>query len=125
MIFHQAHGKQPKLETRNFIASMSSGDIYVLSYHFSPILLCVLVVPHSNVGDEKTFSKLEKNSRLEKKTDFRSRFQLDGSLNLIVRIKMSIPESLTACHKWKPSPSLLKACNQVTKTYNDLQKSKN
>ena len=38
---------------------------------------------------------------------------------------MSIPESLTARHKWKPSPSLLKACNQVTKTYNDLHKSKN
>ena len=42
-----------------------------------------------------------------------------------MRIKMSISESLTACHKWKPSPSLFKACKQATKAYNDLNKSKN
>ena len=33
---------------------------------------------------------------------------------------MSLPESLTVCHKWKQSPSLLKACTQATKAYNDL-----
>ena len=38
---------------------------------------------------------------------------------------MSIPESLTVCHKWKPPPSLLKASKQATKAYNDLHKSKN
>ena len=36
----------------------------------SDIAICVLVVPHSNVGEEKIFSKLEKNSRLEKKNRF-------------------------------------------------------
>ena len=48
-------------------------------------------------------------------TDFQSPLQLDGSLNSIMRIKMSIPESLTACHKWKLSSSLLKACNKQLK----------
>ena len=38
---------------------------------------------------------------------------------------MPVPESLTVCHKWKPSPSLLKACKEVTKVYNDLNHSKN
>ena len=86
----------------------------------SKIALCVLVVPHSNAGEERIFSIIRKN-----KTDFRSRLQLDGSLNSIMRIKMSISESLTACHKWKSSPSLFKACKQATKAYNDLNKSEN
>ena len=58
-------------------------------------------------------------------TDFGSHLKLDGSLNSIMRIKMSIPESLSACHKWKPSPNLLKAWKQATKAYNDLNQSKN
>ena len=53
----------------------------------SEIALCVLVVPHSSAGEERIFSMIRKN-----KTDFRSRLQLDGSLNSIMRIKMSMPE---------------------------------
>ena len=120
MIFHQARGKQPKSEMSNRVVCMSYGDIYVLSYLFSPRLLCLLVVPHSSTGEERIFSMIRKN-----KTDFRSSLQLDGSLNSIMRIKMSVLESLTACHKWKPSPSLLQACKQATKAHNDLHKSKN
>ena len=40
-------------------------------------------------------------------------------------MKMSIPESLTACHEWKSPPSLLESCNRATIAYNDLAKSKN
>ena len=41
--------------------------------------------------------------------------QLDDSLNSIMRLQMSIPESLaTEWDKWKPSPSLLKACKQAS-----------
>ena len=40
-------------------------------------------------------------------------------------MKISIPESLTACHEWKPPPSLLEACKQATIAYNDFAKSKN
>ena len=62
---------------------------------------------------------------LQLETDCWSHLKLNGSLNSIMRINMSIPESLTTCHKWKPSPSLLKACKQATKAYNDLNQSKN
>lgn len=78
---------------------------------------CVLLVSQSNVGEERIICMIRKN-----KTDFQSRLWLDGLLNSIMRIKMSIPETLTLCHKWKPAPSLLKACKQSTY---DLHKSKN
>ena len=58
------------------------------------IALSVLVVPHSNAGEERVFSMIKKN-----KTDFRANLQLDGSLNSIMRIKMSHPEELLPCHK--------------------------
>ena len=81
------------------------------------IALCVLLIPHSNAGEECVFFMVRKN-----KTDFRSLLQLDGSLNSIMRVNMSIPESLTPCHTWKPSDDLLKACKQATKDYNDAHK---
>ena len=62
--------------------------------------LSILVVPYSNAEEERTFSMISKS-----KTDLRSHLQLDCSLNRIMRIKMLIPGSLTACHKWKPSPN--------------------
>ena len=104
MICHQTRGKQPKSDVRNHIVRMSYGDIYMLSYLFSEIPLWVSVVSQSNAGEERIFSMVRKNT-----TVFRSRLQLDGSLNSIVRTKMSIQESLPACHKWKASSSLFKA----------------
>ena len=44
--------------------------------------------------------------------------QLDGTLDSIMRIKMSISELLTACHKRKSSPSLFKIWNYNTKRNN-------
>ena len=38
-----------------------------------------------------------------------------------MRTKMPVPESLTVCHKWKPSPSLLKVCKQATEAYNEIK----
>ena len=55
----------------------------------SAIAVTVLVVPHSNAGDERVFSMIKKN-----KTDFLSNLQLDGSLNSIMLIKVAFPESL-------------------------------
>ena len=50
------------------------------------IALSVLVIPHSNAGEERVFSTIRKN-----KTDFCSRLQLGGSLNAIMRVKMAVP----------------------------------
>ncbi|CAB3994372.1 PREDICTED: uncharacterized protein LOC106702191 [Paramuricea clavata] len=83
------------------------------------IALSVLVIPHSNTGEERVFSTIRKN-----KTEFRSRLQLGGSLNAIMRIKMSIPRELLPCYKWKPSNKLLKKCKSATPLYNEDHSSK-
>jgi hypothetical protein len=83
------------------------------------IALSVLVIPHSNAGEERVFSTIRKN-----KTEFRSQLQLGGSLNAIMRIKMSIPRELLPCYKWKPSNELLKKCKSATRLYNEDHSSK-
>ena len=79
----------------------------------SEIALSVLVIPHSNAGEERVFSMIRKN-----KTEFRSRLQLGGSLNAIMRIKMSVPRELMPCYRWEPSHELLKKCKSATRVYN-------
>ena len=82
------------------------------------IALSVLVIPHSNAGEERVFSTIRKN-----KTEFRSRLQLGGSLNAIMRIKMSIPKHLMPCYKWEPTKELLKKCKSATRVYNQSHSS--
>ena len=84
------------------------------------IALSVLVIPHSNAGEERVFSTIRKN-----KTDFRSRLQLGGSLNAIMHVKMAVPEQLMACYTWEPSKELLKKCKSATREYNEKHSSKN
>ena len=86
--------------------------------NLSDIALTVLTVPHSNASEERVFSIIKKN-----KTEFRSRLELGGSLNSIMRIKMALPESLMPCHKWKPSNELLLKCKRATREYNQQHSS--
>ena len=53
------------------------------------------------------------------KSDFRPLLQLDGSLYSTMRIKMTIPEDLTPCFRWKPSKERLKQCPSSTRIYNE------
>ena len=55
-------------------------------------------------------------------TEFRSSLDLGRSLNSIMRIKMSLPESLVSCYEWKPSQDLLRKCKWATSTYNMQQR---
>ena len=71
------------------------------------------VVLYSNASEEKFFSIVRKN-----KTEFRSGLDLGRSINSIMRIKMSLPESLVSCYEWKPSQDLLRKCKSATSTYN-------
>ena len=87
--------------------------------HLGSIALSVLVVSHTNAGEERVFSMIKKN-----KTDFRALLQLAGSLNSIMRIKMSHLEELLPCHKWKPPKDLLKNCKSATRKYNEAHSSK-
>ena len=76
--------------------------------------MSVLVIPHSNAGGERVFSIIRKN-----KTEFRSRLSLERSLNSIMIIKSTLPESLLKCHEWKPPKALLQKCKSATTAYNE------
>ena len=77
------------------------------------IALAILVVPHSNAADERVLSVIRKN-----KTEFRSRLDLSKLLNSVMRVKMSLPEQIQPCYRWKPDKELLKKYKSACKEYN-------
>ena len=85
----------------------------------SEIALAILVVPHSNAADERVLSMIRKN-----KTEFRSRLDLSKLLNSVMRVKMSLPEQIQPCYRWKPDKELLKKCKSACKEYNRAHSSK-
>jgi hypothetical protein len=77
----------------------------------------VLILPHSNAGEERLFSMVRKN-----KTESRSSMKLDGTLSNLLSMKLQYPETTTPCHKWNPDEELLKNSKKATKDYNDKHK---
>ena len=69
----------------------------------------ILTIPHSNAGEERIFSLINKNE-----TPSRSSLSLDGTLSSLITVKTHIEEPL----KWKPSEELLKKAKQSTAAYN-------
>jgi hypothetical protein len=53
------------------------------------------------------------------KNQFRPNLQLDGTtLSSLITIKLANPESRSACHKLRPTKSLLSQAKKATKQYN-------
>ena len=73
----------------------------------------VLILPHSNAGEERLFSMVRKH-----KTDSRSRLKLDGTLSNLLAMKLQYPESISSCYKFNPSKSLLTNSKKATTAYN-------
>ena len=88
MIFHQAHRKQ----TRNLIVWISCGGYLCAKLPLFSEMLNVFWLVLTEVLEKKEYF-------LWLETDFRSHLKLDGSPNSIMRIKMSISESLTEAHQ--------------------------
>ena len=74
----------------------------------------VLVIPHSNAGEERVFSLIRQN-----KTPDRSSLDANGTLSSMIQIKLANSDP---CTKWEPSKDLLKAAKGATKQYNDMHK---
>ena len=95
-----------RISDEAFIKSTSQSDHYrmemiwvYLQRRFpllSEITLVILVVPHSNAADERTFSVIRKN-----KTEFRSRLDLSKSLNSSMRVMINLPEQIQPYYRWK------------------------
>ena len=68
----------------------------------------VLILPHSNAGEERVFSLIRKN-----KTAFRPSLQVDGTLASLLTIKMANKES-----SFEPPADLLSSAKKATWNYN-------
>ena len=74
----------------------------------SDVAKTVLILPHSNAGEERVFSLIRKN-----KTAFRPSLQVDGTLASLLTIKMANKES-----SFEPPADLLSSAKKATWNYN-------
>ena len=89
---------------RYFIAQLKLPETSNYRFKYLPLIAeIVLVIPHSNSGQQRLFSIVRKN-----KTDNTSSLKLDDSMSSILAMKCHNPESVTPCHKWKPDEDVLK-----------------
>ena len=96
---------------RNFLASMKSADGCRPRYpNLAKVAKLVLVLPHSNAGEERLFSLVRLN-----KTSYRSAVSLDGTLPSIMTVKTHLSDSST---KFDPPKELLEKAKKATKQYN-------
>ena len=70
----------------------------------------VMTIPHSNAGEERIFSLINKN-----KTPSRSSLKLDGTLSSLIIVKTHIENPV----EWKPLEALIEKAKKATKVYND------
>lgn len=75
----------------------------------------VMTIPHSNAGEERIFSLINKKN----KTPSRSSLNLNGTLSSLVVVKTHIQDPLN----WQPTTSLIEKAKKSTKLYNDKHKS--
>ena len=73
----------------------------------------VMMILHSNAGEERIFSLINKN-----KTPSRSSLKLDGTLSSLITVKTHIENPL----QWQPSKTLLEKAKKATRAYNDKHK---
>ena len=71
--------------------------------YLQSVAALVMVLPHSNTGEERFFSIVRKN-----KTDSRSSLKLDGTLSNLLAMKSHCPEASVSSFLWDPDETLLK-----------------
>ena len=85
--------------------------------HLHKLAEAVLVISHSNAGEERLFSMVRKN-----KTDSRSALGLKGTLSSLLSMKLHYSECSTPCYTWKPDEALLKKAKGAAREYNSEHK---
>ena len=94
-----------------FLTKMKSADGCRQRFaNLARIAQLVLVLPHSNAGEERIFSLVRLN-----KTSYRSSLSLDGTLSSILTIKTHIPDSFI---KFDPPKEMLEKAKKATTEYN-------
>ena len=73
----------------------------------------VMTIPHSNAGEERIFSLINKN-----KTPSRSSLKLNGTLSSLIVVKTHIDDPV----QWTPSEAMLQRAKGATRAYNEQHK---
>ena len=81
--------------------------------HLQKVAELVVLLPHSNAGEERLFSMVRKN-----KTDSRSSLKLEGTLSNLLAMKLQYPEETSPCFKFNPDENLLSSAKKAAKDYN-------
>ena len=68
--------------------------------HLPKVAGLVLVLPHSNAGEEQLFKG-------KNKTESRASMKLKGTLSSLLAMKLQYPEQTVPCHMWSPTKELL------------------
>ena len=82
----------------------------------STVARLVLVIPHSNAGEERVFSLINKN-----KTSSRPSLALHGTLSLIIQVKMATPDH---CPTFEPPKEVPTKAEKATWEYSKRHSSK-
>ena len=82
----------------------------------SKVAKLVLVIPHSNAGEERVFNLIRQN-----KTPTRSCLNPNGTLASIIQVKLA---NRQPCLAWDPPKPLLSASKKATVQYNSMHKNK-
>ena len=97
-----------------YLSSVKEHDGSLKFLYLSQVSRLILVIPHSNAGEERVFNLVRQN-----KTQFRSSLSNNGTLASLLQVKLANHDS---CVKWNPEKSLLKSAKGATKRYNDMHK---
>ena len=94
----------------SYFTNKNSGTESARFPNFFQIVKVVLMIPHSNAGEEHVFSVTHKISH-----DDRGKLQLERTLSSLVTVKLNLPETKAhPCYAFEPSKTLL----QQAKTSN-------
>lgn len=99
-----------------YLGNIKAADHSAKFALISKVAKLVLVIPHSNAGEERVFSLIKQN-----KTPVRSSLNANGTLSSIIQVKLANSKS---CINWEPSCELLKDSKKATTEYNKAHSSK-
>ena len=97
-----------------YLAEMKNCDGSLKFQSLSKVAKMVLIIPHSNAGEERVFNLIKQN-----KTPARSCLDVNGTLSSIIQVKLANRDT---CIAWEPPSELLKSAKHATKQYNQMHK---
>ena len=97
-----------------YISDVRNCDASRRFRYLSKVAKLILIIPHSNAGEERVFNLIKQN-----KTPTRSSLCVNGTLSSIIQVKLANKDS---CVVWEPPKELLRSAKGATKQYNNMHK---